>query len=122
MTLALAAILLTPLTKVLGQGFTVSEGGGSVNVGSAVNSTVGGTDSAQAKSIVQAYMHQALPPPHFVSFLEWKDYSATGLNSSITLKYQDQSAYGRPVVATVRFQIEGGKVTKTEVLQNTPTV
>jgi len=122
MTLALAAIHLTPLTKVLGQGFTVSEGGGSVNVGSAVNSTVGGTDSAQAKSIVQAYMHQALPPPHFVSFLEWKDYSATGLNSSITLKYQDQSAYGRPVVATVRFQIEGGKVTKTEVLQNTPIV
>jgi hypothetical protein len=117
MTVALAVVLFTPTTKVLGQGFNVSEGGSSVNVGSAV----GGTDSAQAKSIVQAYMHQALPPPHFVSFLEWKDYSATGPNSSITLKYQDQSAYGRPVVATVRFQIEGGKVTKTEVVQNAPT-
>jgi len=110
----LAVILLTPPTKMLGQGFTVSQGGTSLNAG--------GADSAQAKSIVQAYVRQALPPPHAVTFLDWKDYSTTGPTSAITLKYQDQSGSARSVVATVRFQIEGGKVTKTQVLQNGPSV
>ncbi len=117
MSAALSGILLIPPTKMLGQGLTVSDGGSSVSAG--VSSTnAAGTDSEQVKSIVEAYIHQALPPPHVVTFLDWKDYSATGPSSSITLKYQDQNGSSPSIMATVRFQIMGGKVTKTQVLQN----
>ena len=61
----------------------------------------------QAKAVVEAYVHKLLPPPRFVLFLGWSDFSESGPSSSITLKYHVQSPDIQPVVANVRFTLEG---------------
>jgi hypothetical protein len=68
-------------------------------------------------SVVQAYMRKLVPANCVLSFLNWSDFSPSGLASAVTLRYQVHKPVGDDVFAAVRFTVQGGSVVNTRVIQ-----
>ena len=71
----------------------------------------------EMEAAVEAFMHRHASPQCTLSFLDWSDFSATGQTSAVTLRYRVRKPGIDDVFAQVRFTLQGGAISGTQVIQ-----
>jgi hypothetical protein len=74
------------------------------------------TRVATAEDTVEAYMYKYTASTSSISFLNWSDYIESGDAAAITLHYRVVKQNGEIAEAIVRFTIQGGAITHTDLL------
>jgi hypothetical protein len=74
----------------------------------------------QARTAVETYMRKNANPDCTISFLDWTGFSSSGPNATIVLRYRVTQPSRADEVATVRFTVQNGAVSKADLVQAPP--
>jgi hypothetical protein len=75
---------------------------------------------AGTQSTVEAYMRKYTAPGSAIAFVDWTDFATSGNASAITLHYRVTKMTGESIDANVRFLIQGGIVSRTQIISTGP--